>query len=314
MKTSIKLAALGACALAASSTAALAGSTLPQGLTTGLTIGMPLPEGVYDITVANYGSQGPNSAFPTGNNEAYALPVWLVWWTPWQIAGGRVVLDTVTGIGDLWKPGQTGTDSFGNTLVNSGIGWNLGNGWGVSLHAGAWLASNQTVPQLLGRDYTSFQGTAAVSYVAAGWALSATGIYGTGGGKETVDTGPFNGVTQFGLQTAQQADWFNLDLTAVKHFGKFEAGAIAYGSWDLSNSGGVTCFGYTGDISHTTGIFNACKQSQFAVGGLVGYDFGTFRAQGKLSTDVTETNYTGKETRASMTLITRLWAPDAPLK
>ncbi len=317
MKNTIKFAALGACALAATSTAALAESTLPQGLTTGLTIGMPLPEGVYDISIANYGSQAPNSVYTTGNNEAYSLPVWVVWWTPWQIAGGRVVLDTVTGIGDLWQPGGTGKDSFGNTLVDSGIGWNLGNGLGVSLHAGAWLPSEQTLPVLLGRDYTSFQGTAAVSYVAAGWALSATGIYGSGGNKETINTGTFNGVNQFGLQTAQQADWFNLDLTAVKHFGKFETGVIAYGSWDLSNSGGATCFGYTGSYTPTspTSIsFNACKQSQFAVGGLVGYDFGTFRAQAKLSTDVVETNYTGKETRASMTLITRLWAPDAPLK
>ena len=44
MRNTIKLAALGACALAASSTAALAGSELPIGITTGLSVGMPLPK------------------------------------------------------------------------------------------------------------------------------------------------------------------------------------------------------------------------------------------------------------------------------
>ena len=58
MKNTIKLVALGACALAASSSAALAGSELPIGITTGLSIGMPLPEGVYDISIGSYGSQG----------------------------------------------------------------------------------------------------------------------------------------------------------------------------------------------------------------------------------------------------------------
>lgn len=169
MKTTIKLAALGAVALAASSTAALAGSELPKGVTTGLSIGMPLPEGVYDVSVGSYGSRN-------GASEAYAIPVWLIWWTPWQIAGGRVVIDTATGVADAWKAGEPGTDSFLNTLVEAGIGWNLGHGWGVSVHAGAWLPSTQALPTALGRDYTAFQGAAAVSYVGGGWNLSATGV------------------------------------------------------------------------------------------------------------------------------------------
>ncbi len=299
MRNTIKFAALGACALAATSTAALAGSELPQGLTTGLSIGMPLPEGVYDISIANYGSQAPNGVYRTGTNEAYSLPVWLIWWTPWQIAGGRVELDTVTGVADLWYPGAgPGHDSFTNTLVDSGIGWNFGNGWGVTLHAGAWLPSEQYIPELAGRDYTAFQGTAAISYVGAGWNLSATGIYGSGGDKEN-----------FGGYVTQQAEWVNLDLTAVRHFGKFESGVVAYGSWDLSNSGPLVCATYTGNYA-------ACKQSQFAVGGLTGYDFGSFLAQLKVTYDLAETNYTGKETRGTLTIVKPLWNPAAegPLK
>ena len=51
MKNTIKFAALGAMALAASSTAALAGSELLPGITAGLALGAPLPEGVYDISI-----------------------------------------------------------------------------------------------------------------------------------------------------------------------------------------------------------------------------------------------------------------------
>ena len=57
MKTTIKLTALGAIALAVSSTAALATSEMPAGLTTGIALGAPLPEGVYDISIASYGSR-----------------------------------------------------------------------------------------------------------------------------------------------------------------------------------------------------------------------------------------------------------------
>ena len=292
MKTTIKLAVVGACALAASSTAALAGSELPKGVTTGLSIGMPLPEGVYDISIGSYGSHN-------GGSDAYSIPVWLVWWTPWQIAGGRVVLDTATGVADTWSGTGPGTDSWLNTLVEAGIGWNLGHGWGVSVHAGAWLPSTQTLPTVLGRDYTAFQGAAAISYVASGWNLSATGIYGSGGNKQA---------TAYGPGTAQQGDWFNLDLTAARHYDKFETGLVAYGSWDLSDSGFTVCYPVSGHSS--------CKQSQFAVGSLVGYDFGAFIAQAKLTTDVMEKNYGDKEVRGTLTIIKPLWNPAAegPLK
>ena len=43
-----------------------------------------------------------------------------------------------------------------------------------------------------------------------------------------------------------------------------EVGAIAYGSWEQDGA----------------------KKEQFALGGLVGYDFGSFIAQAKLASDV----------------------------
>jgi hypothetical protein len=286
MKNTIKLAAIGACALAVSSTAAFAGSTalstLPAGVTTGLALGAPLPEGVYDISIASYGSS--NDAL----NVAYAVPVWLIWSTPYQIAGGRVMLDTLTGVADIWTPGNAGVDSFLNTLVDAGIAWNLGGGWNFGVHAGVWLPSTQTLPTALGRRDAAFQGIASVSYVANGWNLTSTAIYNEGS-------------QNYGDQPA----FFNLDLTATKKLGKMEIGAIGYGSWQLDCGGGHDCpVGYN-------------KLSQFALGGLVGYDFGSFIAQAKLAGDVSASDgYGEKEVRGTLTIIKPLWSPAAegPLK
>ncbi len=281
MKNTIKLAVLGAAALAASSTATLAGSTLPAGITTGIALGAPLPEGVYDISIGSYGSS-------RDGNLAYALPVWLIWSTPWQIAGGRIALDTTTAIADAWATGGIGKDSFLNTLVEGSIAWNLHNGFNVSLRAGAWLPSEQLLPRALGRDYTAFTGGGSISYVANGWNLTSTGIWGQGG----------NG----GLYH-EQNPWFNLDLTATKKLGKMEIGAIAYGSWDTGCA-----------VSNCR-----TKENQFAVGGLVGYDFGSFIAQAKLAGDVehqVNSVDTAKEVRGTLTIIKPLWNPasDGPLK
>jgi len=277
MRNTIKFAALGAVALAATSTAALAGSEMPQGISTGIALGAPLPEGVYDISIASYGSRAGAPA----SSLAYAVPVWLIWSTPWQIAGGRIILDTATGVADAWTPGSTanGTDSWLNTLVDAQIKWNLGNGWNAGFQAGVWLPSTQALPEALGRNYAAFQGVAAVSYLANGWDLSATALYGTPGSNSAGENG---------------AEWFNIDLTATKKFGKLEIGAIGYGSWDLSSP----VPGYK-------------KQSQFALGGLVGYDFGSFILQTKLASDVTQQNYGGDEVRGWVTVIKPLWNPEA---
>ncbi len=281
MKDTIKLAVLGAAALAASSTATLAASELPSGALTGLALGAPLPEGVYALSVSSYGSNvGGGSA-----NLAYSAPLWLVWSTPWEIAGGRLGFSTYTGVADLWSAGGTGTTSFLNTLVEGHLGWNLHNGFNVSVYAGAWLPSSQTLPVMLGRDYTAFQGLAAVSYIANGWDFTAVGGYGSGGGGTR------------GVDDHWQSASYTLDLTAAKKYGKLELGSIAYGSWDQDGA----------------------KEDHFALGGLVGYDFGAFVAQARLGTDVSHTmNGTdvSKETRGWLTILKPLWNPasDGPLK
>jgi hypothetical protein len=79
-----------------------------------------------------------------------------------------------------------------------------------------------------------------------------------------------------------------LDLTATKRFGRWEIGAVGFGSTDLNRP-----------------IPTYLKQSQFALGGLIGYDFGPLSMQAYVTTDVVENNYGGRDTRG-------WWACDSP--
>jgi outer membrane putative beta-barrel porin/alpha-amylase len=75
-------------------------------------------------------------------------------------------------------------------------------------------------------------------------------------------------------------NFLNVDLTATKKFGKWEIGPVGFYSTDLNSP-----------------IAGYQKQSQFAVGGLIGYDFGPVIMQAYLTTDVYEKNYGGHDTR-----------------
>jgi hypothetical protein len=86
------------------------------------------------------------------------------------------------------------------------------------------------------------------------------------------------------------ADFANLDLTATKKFGNWEVGPVAFGSMDVS-----------------TPISTYQRASQFAVGGLVGYDFGVARLQVYGTRDVYVHNYSGLDTRVWARVTLPLW-------
>ena len=67
---------------------------------------------------------------------------------------------------------------------------------------------------------------------------------------------------------------------------------MAYGSTDLNSP-----------------IASYQKQSQFAVGGLFGYDFGPLKVQFYATTDVYQRNYGGEDTRGWFRIIVPLWTP-----
>lgn len=260
----------GAGIAAALSSPACAGSEILPGISTGIALGAPLPEGIYSITIPTYGER--NS---TPQQDVFGLDTaWLIWSTPYTFFGGRIMLDTVTPYVNVNLKNGPSFSGAGNTIIDMQIKWDLGGGFFGGIQGGVYLPVSSEV----GRNGTSFQGVVAFSYLKDGWNLSSTFISGTG--VEGMDGGPA---------------WFNVDLTATKTFGKFEIGAIAFGSTDLSSP----FPGYA-------------RQSQFAVGGLVGYDFGPMKIQLKLSRDVYEDNYGGYDTRGWANIIVPLWMPAPP--
>ena len=84
--------------------------------------------------------------------------------------------------------------------------------------------------------------------------------------------------------TSYQASFFNPALF----------GAVAYGFTDL-----------------TSPIATYLKQSQFAVGGLSGYDFGPLSLQVYATIEEYERNYGGRDTRGWFRLVVPLWKPAA---
>ena len=229
MKNTIKFVALGACALAASSSAALAGSELPKGITTGLSIGMPLPEGVYDISIGSYGSQGARWR-RSAASDAYAIPVWLVWWTPWQIAGGRVMFDTATGVADSWTKAPPLTVPIAGSIRSSKQA-SAGTSAMASARA-CTLARGYPAPRPFRCCSAATTRRSKAPPQLATWQVAGTFRL-----RVSTAQAVTKRMASYGAGTAQQADWFNLDLTAVKHYGKYETGLVAYGSWDLSDSG-----------------------------------------------------------------------------
>jgi hypothetical protein len=298
-KLIVGVAALSLCVIAGQ---ALAGSTLLPGVSTGIPMGAPLPEGVFDVSIGNRFSVGtrcvPGVGCPGALDVNAAAPAWLIWSTPWNLLGGHIAFDVVAPVAQVsnnWKLFNNGTSGnisgIGSPLVSMHWKWNFGNGWnagvqeGVSFPVDNELSANG-VP--LARNYATFMQLVAVSYLKDGWNLTATGIFGTGKNSSSAASALSNAGNS-------GSAWINLDLTATHTFGKWEVGPIAYGAWDVSSP-------YQG----------YGKQGEFLVGGLVGYNFGPINVQAKLARTVSEVNYSGYQTSGWVTAIIPLWVAAPP--
>ncbi|MET3354316.1 UNVERIFIED_ORG: hypothetical protein ABID33_002227 [Xanthobacter viscosus] len=248
---------------------AYAGSEILPGLSTGLPMGAPLPEGLWSITFPSYGSRDSNPGVDVGA----IAPAWLIWSTPYKLAGGVIMLDATIPFVNVNVENGPELSGMANAIIDMQVKWDLGNGFFGGFQSGIYLPIRSDV----GRNFVSWQGLAALSYLRDGWNLSSTFYYGTG--ASGADGGPA---------------WSNVDLTATKKFGKFEIGAVGFGSTDLSTP-------YPGYQ----------KQSQFALGGLIGYDFDIVNVQLKLTRDVYQENYGGYETRVWANIIVPLMAPSS---
>jgi len=297
IKHVMKVAAAGALLAGVVATEASAnGSVFPAtaqtGETAGLARGAPLPEGVYFVNTLSWGSRNTNP----DTKLLVEIPV-IAWSTPWSIFGANLQILGALPMAHVGVAGGVNAEGLYNPFLGATLAYDLGGGFGVSYTSGIYFNAGDRVIAI---NATTWRQDFAVSYTGDGWNLTANLIWGITfdsdnrcriGGVQSC-----NGKTNNGL---------NLDLTATKTFGKWEIGAVGFASrtYDEANIVG-------------TGIRQP-RYKQFAVGPLVGYNFGPVIAQFFLTRDVYARNTAGanrdrKETRFWARAIVPLWTPEAP--
>jgi len=282
----IKLSAAGASTIAMSmfvAGSAMAGSVSEQGESVGGAPGAPLPPGLYFIEEDNWGSRST----PAGKSSLGVNINALVWSTPWTIAGARLQLTGVLPNAEINSPAPNGAGTF-NPFLAATLAWNLGNGYNVSYTLAGYIPMSTSV--FLGDDPAgALENRLGISYLKDGWNFSGNFIFGL--------SNPGGGGGLVGLaQSNNYPNYFNADLTATKAIGKWTVGAIGYYSTDLADEVVATGMG---------------KQSQFALGAIVGYDWGPLVTQVYVSHDVYQQNYGGQDTRVWGRVIVPLGDPFA---
>jgi len=290
MKKFMKIAAAGAFALAATTSAAFAGITKQPGETAGLAAGAPLPEGVYFVDTLSWGVK----RIPGEDIKVLVNVPVIAWSTPWTIFGGNIQVIGALPHLHVDVPGGAGPkgtgDNYGlyNPFAGGRIAWDLGGGFGFSYLSGIYFNAGG---KGIAVDATTWRQDFAASYTGDGWNLTANLTWGI-----TFDT-----TSTFANGGANKtSNGLGLDLTATKTFGKWEVGAVGFGSTEYDLPNGQTQ-----------------KTKQFAVGPLVGYNFGPVILQAYLTRDVYARNTGGpnnreKETRAWGRIIIPLWTPETP--
>jgi hypothetical protein len=271
----------------------MAAPVTQPGETVGLALGMPIPPGFYFVDTSDWGVR--NLGGGISESVGVTIPV-ILWSTPWKVLGARVEflmatpaleVGTTSGIartpfGPRAVPGTYNASMY-NPFISGTLAWDLGGGFGFSYSLGSYIGVSDALA-----DKSSFlvnRGT--LSYTANGWNLTASTAVGSA--LDTVN--PL-------MNPNPHPDYLNIDLTATKTFGKWELGPVGFYSTDLDTRNQLAGF--------------YLKQSQFALGGLVGYDWGPLKAQVYVTRDVYEQNYGGYDTRVWGRVVFPLGDPFGP--
>lgn len=163
------------------------------------------------------------------------------------------------------------TSGFYNTYGGVQATWDLGNHWGAGFRASGWTKQSGR----LAKPFWTVEPRAGLTYFDGKTHFTANLIYGIPLQSQNRETAP---------------EYANLDITFTKTLKKWELGGVAFGSSD------------------TTRPFAAYrKQSQFAVGPLIGYNFGPASAQFKFTSDLTQKGYGGTEQRIEANITVPIW-------
>jgi hypothetical protein len=205
--------------------------------------------------------------------------------------------------------------AFNTYLVPVELSWKLGtSGFAVKTGVAIYLPDGTvTGANGLGNvanPHTTVQPELILSYIKDGWNLSAA-LY-----EE------FNQSNRTDHYT--NGNVFHTDFTATKTFGKWTVGPVAYYVAQVTND---TCSDATCLTAHPTGTLgNAQRYQIWAVGGLVGYDFGPANVSVWATQDVSakasnaaaaalgsDDSLISRGTTVFATVGFRIWAPEAPV-
>lgn len=264
---------------------AFADPVSPAGWTMNLPVAVPLPGGLYFANTFYYMDRETKGA-GTVQGEVN-LPA-VIWSTPFDFLGGHV--EAIAAVPEL-HIGDDTADISHTSIYNSaaliGEVWNLGSGWSASEFVGAFIPVNTYNGETLGigGNFWTFTNLAGIAYNGAdGWSLGANLTLGISGNDPA-----------FGFQT--QPNTLDVDFSAIKHIDKWELGFIGNASGDVSNA-------------YRNG-WGAHPYSQVALGGLVGYTFGTVTAEVMATRSVEASNqapYLGSAAPGLGQYDTRIWA------
>lgn len=233
-----------------------AGGATAPGFTSGLPIYVIFPEGLTFINQTASSFRDVDGVDIRVNSDVF----FFFYQSPWTVAGGAISFIFAPTLTDVWTQG--GKNSFGpyNTYGATQISWQISDGLYAGYRLGGYIGQDGDVSL----NYNTIEQRAGISYLKDGWSALANFIY---------------GIPEGGAGAKSAPDYFVADFHVTKAFGKWALGPVAHMAYDLN-----TPFpGYQ-------------KQSAIALGGLVSYDFGGATLQIKLTHDIMQENYGGRET------------------
>ncbi len=313
LKAKIIGAAMGALGLCGLSSSAFAFPVTPSSEFPGLDLATPLPEGVYFLDVASLGGFENNPAGASAFN--YNVP-YIIWSTPWSFSGIHLtLLGTVpeAEVGAYHLGASSYVYGLYTPFVGGALGYNFGNGFAVSYIAGAYLPMTGTAGFDPAFDITSFHQVLAVAYHNAGWNFTGNVQYDVVSNTYGAASAGLCLPGQFSCQYLL-GDYFVYNFGITRTLGKWEVGLVGYGSFDTTNTAVNSSLRATNPAAcalHNNQV-GCGKQSQFALGGLVGYSFGPVMIQLVVGSDVYIDHYDSYDTRGVLRVIVPLWSPPAP--
>jgi hypothetical protein len=302
----------------------------------GIAIGVaaaPLPPGLYMVThMLYYGFQlaGPGVVPAANAPRGYVAEIdpGFVWVPGWTFLGAvysayvafPFVTESIQSTPAFQGPSFTGMH---NTFISPlRLQWSLGGGFFLQSGFGVYVPDGSISGPLgnsnTGADYVTVQPHLVFSYVKGGWNLTSYMYYEHNSRNRRSDY--------------TSGDIFHADFTATKQFGQWTVGPVAYYvAQTTSDKPGLrTDAALSAAIPVAGGIhgFNAGKFEAFAVGGLVGYNFGRLAVTAwatneifsrtfggnpgtpLLSTIPFTSDTTAKGWTVFARLTSQLWAPD----